>query len=97
MTVKQPVVYILASKKNGTIYTGVTSDLNKRIWEHKHNVIDGFTKQYNVHDLVWYELHESMESAIAREKNIKNWKREWKVKLIEKKNIQWKDLASSII
>ncbi len=67
---KQPAVYILASKRNGTLYIGVTSDLVKRIWEHKNNMVEGFTKRYGVHQLVWYELHESMESAIEREKQI---------------------------
>jgi putative endonuclease len=72
MTVnKQPAAYILASKRNGTLYIGVTSDLSKRIWEHKNNMAEGFTKRYGVHQLVWYELHEAMESAIQREKQIK--------------------------
>ena len=75
MVSKQPAVYILASKRNGTLYIGVTSNLIKRIWEHKNNIVQGFTKQYNVHDLVWYEMHENMESAIAREKTLKEWKR----------------------
>jgi putative endonuclease len=94
---KQPAVYILASKKNGTLYVGVTSDLVKRVWEHKNNLVEGFTKQYNVHQLVWYELHESMDSAIAREKRLKDWKRKWKVQLIEKTNSNWQDLYPSII
>ncbi len=72
---KQPVVYILASKKNGTLYVGVTSNLVKRIWEQKNNMVDGFTKRYGIHLLVWYELHDNMESAIEREKRIKDWKR----------------------
>ena len=80
---KQPVVYILASKRNGTLYTGVTSDLAKRVYEHKNDLIDGFTKRYQVHHLVWYELHENMESAILREKRIKVWKRNWKLNLID--------------
>lgn len=71
---KQPAVYLLANKRNGTLYVGVTSDLVRRIWEHKNNMVDGFTKQYNVHRLVWYELHASMESAIMREKRLKDWK-----------------------
>ena len=94
---KQPSVYILASKRNGTVYTGVTSDLVKRIWEHKNNMVKGFTKQYNVHRLVWYELHESMESAITREKRLKNWNRKWKLELIEKRNPKWLDLYDSIV
>ena len=89
---KQPCVYILASDKNGTLYVGVTSDLIKRVWEHKNDLAHGFTKRYRVHDLVWYELHESMESAISREKAIKEWKRQWKLDLIEQENSEWKDL-----
>jgi putative endonuclease len=94
---KQPAVYILASKRNGTLYVGVTSDLVKRVWEHKNNMMEGFTKQYNVHELVWYELHESMESAIMREKRLKDWKRAWKLELIESKNSDWLDLYDTII
>ena len=89
---KQPAVYILASKRNGTLYTGVTSDLAKRIWEHKNRMVEGFTKRYDVHHLVWYELHETMESAIQREKQIKEWKRKWKLELIESANPNWRDL-----
>jgi putative endonuclease len=89
---RQPCVYLLASKKNGTLYTGVTSNLLKRIWEHKHEAVDGFTKKYTVHLLVWYELHETMESAIQREKQLKNWKRQWKIELIEESNALWRDL-----
>ncbi len=94
---KQPAVYILASKRNGTLYVGVTSDLVKRVWEHKNNIVEGFTKQYNVHELVWYELHGSMESAIIREKRLKDWKRTWKLKLIESKNPDWLDLYDTIV
>ncbi len=94
---KQPAVYILASKRNGTLYTGVTSDLVKRVWEHKNNLVEGFTKRYDVHLLVWYELHESMESGIAREKQLKEWKRKWKLELIEKANPEWQDLYHTII
>ncbi len=83
---RQPAVYILASKRNGTLYVGVTSDLVKRIWEHRNNIVEGFTKRYAVHHLVWYELHESMESAIQREKRLKEWKRLWKLELIESTN-----------
>jgi len=71
---KQPCVYLLASRRNGTLYTGVTSSLLKRTWEHKNNIVEGFSKKYGVHTLVWYEIHETMESAILREKAIKNWK-----------------------
>jgi len=94
---KQPAVYILAKKRNGTLYIGVTSDIVKRIWEHKNNLIDGFTKRYSVHQLVWYELHESMEDAINHEKRLKNWKRPWKLELIEKSNPDWLDLYSTIV
>jgi putative endonuclease len=88
---KQPCVYLMASRRNGTLYVGVTSDLIKRVWEHKNGVVEGFTKRYNVHKLAWYEVHESMESAIAREKAIKAWNRKWKLGLIEKTNPEWKD------
>jgi putative endonuclease len=94
---KQPAVYILASKKNGTLYTGVTSDLIKRIWEHKNDLVEGFSKRYGVHNLVWYELHADMTSAIEKEKNIKEWKRKWKLNLIEKINPDWRDLYDDII
>ncbi len=93
---KQPCVYLLASRHNGTLYVGVTSDLVKRIWEHKENLIDGFTKRYAVHTLVWYEVHATMESAIRREKAIKEWKRLWKIDLIEKENPQWRDLTENL-
>ena len=87
-----PCVYILTSKTHGILYTGVTSNLLKRIWEHKNNLVEGFTSKYDVHTLVWYELHETMESAIQREKAIKNWKRDWKIKVIEDLNPGWCDL-----
>ncbi len=93
----QPCVYLLANKKNGTLYTGVTSNLIRRIWEHRNNVVRGFTQKYSVHLLVWFELHGSMESAIQREKNIKNWKRAWKIKIIEEKNLKWNDLYKDLI
>ncbi|HKQ30293.1 MAG TPA: GIY-YIG nuclease family protein [Burkholderiales bacterium] len=95
--VKQPCVYLLASKVNGTLYVGVTSDLVKRAWEHKNDAVDGFTKKYNVHTLVWYELHETMESAITREKAIKAWRREYKINLIVERNPQWQDLYPQIL
>jgi putative endonuclease len=87
----------MASKRNGTLYIGLTSDLVKRVWEHKNNMVEGFTKRYGVHQLVWYEPHESMESAIEREKRLKEWKREWKLKLIERANPNWQDLYHTII
>ncbi len=89
-------VYILCNKRNGTLYTGITSDLVKRVYEHKHGLADGFTKKYNVHHLVWYEVHEFWESAIKREKQIKRWKRAWKIRLIETNNPLWDDLYEKI-
>lgn len=97
MIEKQPAVYMLANRKNGTLYIGVTSNLIRRIWEHKNNVIDGFTKRYGIHALVWYELHETMASAIQREKEIKNWKRDWKIKRIAEINPEWNDLYQGIL
>ena len=94
---KEPGVYILASKRNGTLYIGVTSDLPKRVWEHKNDWVEGFTKRYRVHHLVYYEVHENMESAISREKQIKKWKRIWKLDLIEKQNPDWRDLWEEIL
>ncbi len=93
---KQPCVYLLASKRNGTLYVGVTSDLVKRVWEHRNHVVDGFTKQHGVDQFVWYEVHETMESAIQREKAIKEWQRAWKLKLIEEFNPDWNDLYGTI-
>ena len=92
----QPAVYILASKRKGTLYTGVTRDLIKRVWEHKNNFVPGFTKKYNIHKLVYYELHKSMDSAILREKQIKKWNRAWKVRLIEENNPGWNDLYKDV-
>ena len=94
---KQPAVYVLASKRNGTIYVGVTSNLVKRIWEHKNNLVEGFTKKYKVHCLVWYELHDTMESAIISEKRLKGWHRKWKLRLIEERNPGWQDLYEKIL
>ena len=93
---RQFYVYILCSKRNGTLYIGITSDLTKRLYEHKNDLVDAFTKKYNVHNLVWYEIHESAESAITREKQIKKWKRAWKLELIEQGNPEWNDLYESI-
>jgi putative endonuclease len=95
--VKQPAVYILASKQNGTLYIGVTSDLVKRIWEHKSDAVDGFTKQYGVHRLIYYELHSGMAFAITREKQLKKWNRAWKLKLVEERNPVWKDLWDEVV
>lgn len=94
---KHPCVYLMASRRNGTLYVGVTSDLIKRVWEHKNNIVEGFTKRYGIHVLVWYELHPTMESAIQREKALKEWKRAWKLELIEKVNSQWQDLYSNLL
>lgn len=94
---KQPAVYILASKRKGTLYIGVTSDLIKRVWEHKNDIVAGFTKKYNVHHLVYYELHDDMGAAILREKQMKKWNRAWKIRLIEELNPKWNDLYSGIL
>ena len=93
---KQYYVYILASKRNGTLYTGLTSDLVKRVWQHKNSLTDGFTKTYQVKLLVYFEMHHLAEEAIKREKQIKKWKRAWKLKLIEEKNPNWEDLYGAI-
>jgi putative endonuclease len=94
---KQSCVYILASQPNGTLYTGVTSNLLQRVYQHRTNAVDGFTKQYKVHDLVWYEIHEIMGSAILREKQVKNWSRKAEISLIEKHNPAWRDLWPDLI
>ena len=94
---KQPAVYILASERNGTLYIGMTSNLQKRAWEHKNDLIEGFTKKYGVHRLVYYELHQDMMSAITREKQMKKWNRAWKEELIEQLNPEWKDLWEGIV
>ena len=93
----QYYVYILASKRNGTLYIGVTSNLIKRIYEHKNNLIEGFTKKYNIHNLIYYEITKGVNSEIAREKQLKRWKRNWKIELIEKNNPEWKDLYFELI
>ncbi|MBF0128937.1 MAG: GIY-YIG nuclease family protein [Alphaproteobacteria bacterium] len=94
---KRPCLYILASKQNGTLYIGVTSDLVRRVWEHKNNILDGFTKTYSIHILVYYELHETMPAAILREKQMKRWNRAWKIELIQRSNPQWRDLYQDVI
>jgi putative endonuclease len=93
---RQPCVYMLASGRNGTLYIGVTSDLLKRVWQHKSHAAEGFSHRYNVHLLVWYELHPTMESAILREKTLKGWKRLWKNRLIEGENPDWCDLYPTL-
>ena len=94
---KQFYVYILASEQNGTLYVGVTSNLIKRVYEHKNNLVKGFTSKYSVHILVYYEETNNAIDAITREKQIKRWKREWKLKLIEENNPMWKDLYEDLI
>jgi putative endonuclease len=94
---KQPAVYMLASKRNGTLYIGVTNNLQKRAWEHKNDFAQGFTKRYGVHRLVYFELCEDMMSAIRREKQMKKWNRAWKLELIEKQNPAWRDLWEEIV
>jgi putative endonuclease len=93
---KQPAVYILSSKPNGTLYVGVTSDLVKRCWEHKNDLVDGFTRRYGVHRLAYFELHADMTSAITREQQLKKWNRAWKSRLIQKHNPDWRDLWQEI-
>jgi len=93
----QPAVYILASQRNGTLYTGVTSDLLRRIYEHREGMVPGFTRKYGVKLLVWFEMHATMEHAIIRETRIKGWKRAWKLELIEAANPDWRDLYETLL
>ena len=88
---RQFAVYMMASQRNGTLYVGVTSDLVKRVWEHKQHLVKGFTEEHRIDLLVWYELHDNAEAAITREKQIKKWNRAWKIRLIEEKNPYWND------
>lgn len=97
MVMKHCSVYILASRRNGTLYVGVTSDLVKRVWEHKNNIAEGFTKKYGVHCLVYFETYDNPNSAIAREKQLKKWERSWKIELIEDRNPKWRDLYLDIL
>ena len=94
---KHPCIYILASKRNGTLYIGVTSNLIARVWQHRKHLVDGFSAKYDVTHLVWYEQHETMESAILREKRLKKWRRSWKVELVESVNPSWRDLWPDIV
>jgi putative endonuclease len=94
---KEPAVYILASKKNGTLYVGVTSNLTQRVYQHKNDLVTGFSQKYQTHQLVYYELHHDMETAITREKQIKKWERSWKIELITSLNPGWNDLYSEIL
>ncbi len=93
---KQPTVYILTSRRNGTLYTGVTTNLIRRVWQHKENLLEGFTKKHQIHSLVYFEYHESIRTAIAREKDIKRWRRAWKLQLIEQSNPHWNDLYDTL-
>jgi putative endonuclease len=95
--VKQYFVYILASQRNGTLYVGVTNDALRRVSEHKSKAVPGFTRRYGVDNLVWYEIHDDINTAIEREKQIKGWNRAWKVRLIEKDNSGWNDLAAGLM
>ena len=94
---KAPAIYIMASQRHGTLYIGVTSDLIKRVWQHRESLVEGFTKKNGVRTLVWYEQHENMDSAISREKAMKKWLRKWKLTTIEKTNPHWHDLWPEII
>ena len=94
---KSYFVYILASKRNGTLYIGVTNNLIKRVWQHKNNLADGFTKKYNVHLLVYFEETSDIESAIMREKQLKAWNRQWKINLLQKSNPNWQDLYPGLL
>ena len=94
---RYPCVYILASAERGTLYVGVTPDLVQRVWQHRNDLVAGFTRRYRVHSLAWYEPHPDMQSAIAREKAIKAWKRAWKIEMIESYNREWRDLYPDII
>ena len=93
---KQFYVYILASKRNGTLYLGVTSDIVKRVWQHKNGFAEGFTNKYGIKRLVYYEIHKDAKNAIKREKQLKKWRRAWKLELIEEKNSEWRDLYADI-
>ena len=93
----QPTTYIMASEKRGTLYTGVTSNLIQRVWQHKQGIAEGFSQRYGTKSLVYFEQHESMESAILREKQIKKWRRQWKLNMIAEQNPDWDDLWESIL
>jgi len=96
MTQRRPCVYILASRRNGTLYVGVTADLARRVWEHRSNTVSGFVRDYSVYRLVFAEFHETISDAILREKRIKKWRRAWKLELIERHNPQWRDLFDEL-
>ena len=94
---KQPTVYIMASRRNGTLYIGVTSDLRKRAWQHRNHLVSGFSRQHGIHLLVYYEVHSDMLAAITREKQLKKWNRQWKLRLIEHGNPGWRDMYEDIL
>ena len=94
---KQYAVYVMTNKPYGTVYIGVTGNLVKRVYEHKEGFVEGFTKEYGLDKLVWYEVHEDIYSAITREKQIKEWRRDWKINLIQEMNVDWKDLYLDIV
>jgi putative endonuclease len=93
---RNPCVYMMANRMRGTLYVGVTADLAKRAWEHRSGAVEGFTKRYGLHRLVWFEQHEEMEQAILQEKRLKRWRREWKIALVEHTNPSWRDLYDEI-
>ena len=97
MLTKEYFVYLLAHKPNGVLYAGVTNNLTKRMWEHKNEMVEGFSKKYQVKNLVWFEKHDDITFAISREKQLKKWKRQWKVDLIEATNPQWEDLYERLL
>ena len=97
MSNKQPAIYILSNNKGGVLYIGVTSNLPLRIYQHQTHQADGFSKKYNLNNLVYFEMHDAMFDAISREKQLKHWNREWKIRLIEKENPEWLDLSKSIL
>jgi putative endonuclease len=94
---KQPVVYILASRRNGTLYIGVTSDLGKRLWQRKEGTFEGFSKEFQVNILVYFEMHKTMQAAILRERQLKKWNRKWKLRIIENQNPTWRDLTVDVV
>jgi putative endonuclease len=94
---KRGFVYMMASKPYGTLYIGVTSNLSERVWHHREGLVPGFTKKYGVKTLVWFEEHETITAAIQRESNMKRWKRDWKIDLVNKTNPDWTDLAPSLV
>ena len=94
---KSYYIYIMASRRNGTLYIGITNDIVRRVYEHKNNFIDGFTSKYGIHNLVYYEQFDNIESAIQREKQLKKWNRKWKLELIERANPNWKDLYEDLL